>query len=468
MDVFHNRQSAFSDDREESELTSLTEYGQRETLDRLKGIVEDLLREAQRQGAGAAEAGIGLDKGLNVTSRLGEVETIEHHRGQGLGVTVYFGRRKGTASTTDLSPAAVKETVGAACDIALQASEDPYAGLPERELLARDFPELDLYHPWDIDAERAIDLTIACENAARGFHPDIDNSEGATLATHQGLRVFGNSLGFLHGYPGSRHSLSCSVLGRRNGSMQRDDWYTAARDWRELEDAEAVGRKAAERTVRRLQAKSLSPRQCPVLFAAEAASGLIGHFIGAVKGGNLYRKSSFLLDSLGKQVFPSFVRIHEEPHLPKALGSAPYDSEGVATRPRDLVAEGVVKSYVLSCYSARKLGLETTGNAGGVHNLIVEPSGLDAAGLLKEMGLGLWVTELMGPGVNIVTGDYSRGAAGFWVENGEIAYPVEEITIAGNLKEMFRRILAIGADVDLRGNIRTGSILIEKMTVAGS
>ncbi|MEN8259459.1 MAG: metalloprotease PmbA [Pseudomonadota bacterium] len=439
-----------------------------EALGRLKSIVEDLLREAKKQGASAAEAGISVDKGLSVTARLGELETLEHHRNQGLGITVYFGQRKGSASSTDLSLGAIAETVSAACSIARHASEDEFAGLPDEYLLAREFPELDLYHPWDIDAEHAVDLALVCENAARDYHPDINNSEGATLSTHEGLRVMANSLGFLHGYPTSRHGLSCSVLGRRGESMQRDYWYTVGRDWRELEAPESVGRKAAERTVRRLGGQSVSPRECPVLYAAEAATGLIGHFVGAIRGGSLYRKSSFLLDSLGKAVFPSFMRIREQPHLPKALGSAPYDSEGVATKPHDLVSNGVVKSYVLSCYSARKLGMQTTGNAGGLHNLIVEPGELDAPGLLRKMGNGILVTELMGQGVNGMTGDYSRGAAGFWVENGEIVHPVEEITIAGNLKDMFRNLVAVGSDVDLRGNTRTGSILIESMTVAGS
>ncbi|MDD5035990.1 MAG: metallopeptidase TldD-related protein, partial [Methylococcaceae bacterium] len=286
--------------------------------------------------------------------------------------------------------------------------------------------------------------------------------------SYQGLRVSGNSLGFVHGYPSSRHSLSCSVIGVSGDSMQRDDWWTVARDAADLEDFESVGRKAAERAVRRLDAQSLSTRQCPVVFAAEVAGGLLGHFIGAIRGGNLYRKSSFLLDHLGKQIFPDFIHLHEQPHLPKALGSAPYDSEGVATHSRDLVRDGILQSYVLSTYSARKLGLQTTGNAGGVHNLILDPGDLDLAGLLRKMGTGLLVTELMGQGVNIVTGDYSRGASGFWVENGVIQFPVEEITIASNLRDMYLNILGVGSDVDMRGNTRTGSILMAEMTVAGN
>jgi PmbA protein len=441
--------------------------GESRQLERLQSLVADVLDEAKRQGAGAAEAGLSVDTGLSVTVRLGEVETVEHHRSQGLGVTVYFGQRKGSASTTDLRPAALRETVAAACRIAQHAAEDEYAGLPDADMLAREFPELDLYHPWELEPERAIELATLCEDAARAHHPAIANSEGASLHTFQGLRVAGNSLGFIHGYPSSRHSLSCSVIGQQGEEMQRDDWWTAARDAADLEDAAAVGRIAAERTVRRLGARALSTRQCPVIFAADVAGGLLGHFIGAIRGGNLYRKSSFLLDRLDTRVFPEFVRIHENPHLTKALGSAPYDSEGVTTRPHDLVREGVLRSYVLNSYSARKLGLKSTGNAGGVHNLILEPGELDLDGLLKKMGTGLLVTELMGQGVNILTGDYSRGAAGFWVENGEILYPVEEITIAGNLRDIYMNIQAVGNDADLRGNTRTGSILLAAMTVAG-
>ena len=438
-----------------------------EQLERLSTLVASILAEAKQQGASSAEAGLSVDRGLSVSVRLGEVETIEHHRSQGLGVTVYFGQRKGTASSTDLSAQAVRETVAAACRIAKHAAADEFAGLPEAELLAKDFPDLDLYHPWVVEVEEAIELAKRCEDVARSFHPDITNSEGANLNTYQGLRVAGNSLGFLHGYPSSRHSISCSVIGGTGDNMQRDDWWTVARDAIDMEPAEVVGRKAAERTIRRLNGRSLSTRQCPVIFAAEVAGGLIGHFIGAIRGGNLYRKSTFLLDQLGKPVFPGFIHIHEQPHLRKALGSAPYDGEGVATHAHDIVKDGILESYVLSTYSARKLGMKTTGNAGGVHNLIIEPGVLDLPALLKKMGTGLFVNELMGQGVNIVTGDYSRGAGGFWVENGEIQYPVDEFTIAGNLKDMFMNIVAVGNDVDLRGNTRTGSILIEEMTIAG-
>lgn len=437
-------------------------------LTQLQSLVSECLEEAARQGATGAEAGVSVESGLSVTARLGEVETVEHHRSRGLGLTVYIGQRKGSASTSDLSREAMRETVAAACRIARYTAEDEFAGLPDPEMLATEFPDLDVYHPWEPDAETAIGIAIACENAARGYHPEIANSEGASLNTFQGLRVMGNSLGFLHGLASSRHSLSVSVIGERNGDMQRDDWWTVARDRADLEAPESVGLKAAERAVRRLGAQTLGTRQCPVVFAADIASSLLGHFIGAIRGGNLYRKSSFLLDHLGKPVFPEFVQIHEQPHLRKALGSTPYDAEGVRTAARHLVRNGVLESYVLSTYSARKLGMKTTGNAGGVHNLTIDPGELDLPGLLHRMGTGLLVTDLMGQGVNLVTGDYSRGAAGFWVENGTIQYPVEAITIAGNLREMFKGILAVGNDVDLRGNTRTGSLLVERMTVAGN
>ncbi|MGR9108607.1 MAG: metalloprotease PmbA [Gammaproteobacteria bacterium] len=440
-----------------------------EGLARLQELAQDLLQEARAQGASAAEAGLGIERGLSVTARLGSVENIEHHKAQSLGVTVYIGQRKGSASSTDFSPRAIRETARAACGIARYATEDPYAGLPDVEQLATEFPDLDLDHAWDIDVDRAIDLAVECEDAAIGYDSEITNSEGAGLDTHRGMRVFSNTLGFNHGYSSTRHSLSCSVLGRRGESLQRDYWYSVARDRDDLESARAVGVKAAERTLKRLGARSLSTRQCAVVYAAECAAGLIGSFIAAIRGGNLYRKSSFLLGSLGQQIFPDFLHIHEQPRLAKGLGSANYDSEGVRCQTRDIVNRGILQGYVLSTYSARKLGMQTTGNAGGVHNLTVEPttaSGLED--LLRGMGKGLLITELMGQGVNLVTGDYSRGAAGFWVENGEIAFPVEEITVAGNLKEIFRNIVAVGSDVDRRGNTRIGSVGIAKMTIAGN
>ena len=433
----------------------------------LAELVGQILDEARGQGASAAEAGVSMEAGLSATVRLGEVETLEYHRDRGLGVTVYFGQRKGSASTSDLDPKAVRETVRAACDIARYTSEDSCSGLADAALLATDIPDLDLYHPWSLDAERAIELARECEDTARSFDSRIDNSEGASVSSHQGLRMYGNSLGFVGGYPSTRHSLSCAVLGRLEDQMQRDYWYTVSRVPDDLEPAAEVGRKAAERTVRRLGGRRLSTRQVPVVFAAELASSLFGHLVGAVRGASLYRRSSFLLDHLGKPVFRPFVRVDEQPHRKRALGSAPFDNEGVATRDRDLIRDGVLQGYVLDSYSARKLGMQTTGNAGGVHNLTVEPGSHDLAGLLRQMDTGLLVTELMGQGINMVTGDYSRGAAGFWVEGGEIQYPVEEITVAGNLKDMFQQLAEVGNDVDRRGNIHTGSVLIESMTVAG-
>ena len=438
-----------------------------ELMSQLKNTVQNILDEAKKQGASAAEAGLGLQDGLSVTARLGEVETIEHDCSQNLGVTVYFGQRKGSASSTDLSPASIKETVSAACSIARYTSPDDYAGLPEKELLATEFPDLDLYHPWSISTDAAIALAIECENAARFYDSAINNSEGASVNSHQGLSVIGNSLGFLQGRLATRHSLSCSVLAQGSDNMQRDYWYSVARNPLALESASEVGKKAAERTLRRLNARSLSTRQCPVLYCAEMASGLLASLIGAISGGSLYRKSSFLLDAIDTQIFPEFVHIQEQPHLLGALGSANFDDEGIATQARDIVKDGILRGYVLSTYSARKLGLRSTGNAGGIHNLSITPSELNFEDLLKQMHTGLLVTELMGQGVNRVTGDYSRGASGFWVENGVIQYPVEEITIAGNLKEMFKNIVAIGNDVDYRGNIRTGSILVEQMSIAG-
>jgi PmbA protein len=433
----------------------------------LQQLVEDLLTEAKKQGASSAEAAISSDSGLSATVRMGDIETIEHTRDNALGISVYFGQRKGSASTSDLSPQAIIDTVTAACSIAKYTSEDDCSGLADSELMAKEIPDLDLYHPWAIEVDEAIELGKSCEGAALNYAPEINNSEGATLNSHSGLRVYGNSHGFIGGYPSSRHSLSCSVLGQDKKGMQRDYWYSSGRSAADLEDAEAVGRKAGERTLARLGARKISTRETPVIFQADMAVGLLRSLVGAISGSALYRQSSFLLDHLDKQIFPEFVHIHENPLLRRGLSSAPFDSEGVATKPRDIVSEGVLKGYVLSSYSARKLGMQTTGNAGGVRNLTIEQGELDLSGLLKKMDRGLLVTELMGHGVNTVTGDYSRGAAGFWVENGELQYPVEEITVAGNLKQMYTQLLAVGNDVDPRTSVRTGSWLIESMTVAG-
>jgi PmbA protein len=434
----------------------------------LLALVELALQEAKVLGASQAEAAISMDVGLSVSARLGEVETIEYQRDRGMGVTVYFGTRKGSASTGDLSAAALRETVAKACTIARFTAEDPCAGLPDPQDLAVDVPSLDLSHPWDISPERACEMAIECEAAAMAVDPArITNSEGAGVSTHRGLRAYGNSLGFLAAYPGTVHSISCSVLGSAGEQMERDYWYSTLRDWRELESAASVGRRAGERTVARLGARKLATTRAPVLYSPDVARGLISHFIGAIRGGSQYRRSSFLLEAAGQRVFPDWFALSERPHLHKALASAPFDHEGVATRDRELVDGGVLLGYVLSTYSARKLGLRTTGNAGGTHNLLVRSRGNDFDAVLRQMGRGLYVTELMGQGVNGVTGDYSRGASGFWVENGRLEYPVHEVTIAGNLKDMYQHIVDVGADIDVRGGIRTGSILIEEMTIAG-
>ena len=434
---------------------------------RLQQIIDDLLKEAKRQGASDAEASVGSSAGLDVTVRLGEVETVEHTRDNGLGITVYFGHRKGSASTSDLSPAAVRDAVKAACTIAEHTQEDRCAHLADADLLATEFPDLDLCHPWGVTVEQAIELAVACEDAARAYDPRIVNSEGASLSTSFGVHVAGNTRGFMGGYPTTRHSLNCAVIGQDGDVMQRDYWWTSARCAADLDPARTVGERAAERTVSRLGARRLDTREAPVLFRAEVATGLLRSLVSAISGANLYRRSSFLLDHLGERIFPDFVRIHEQPHLPRGLSSAPYDGDGVATRAKDLVRDGVLQTYVLDTYSGCRLGLPTTGNAGGVRNLSIDMGTLDRAALLREMGTGLLVTELMGHGVNAVTGDYSRGAAGFWVENGEIQFPVEEITIAGNLKEMYAGLIAVGNDCDFPGSTRTGSWLIDRMTIAG-
>ncbi|HET7922510.1 MAG TPA: metalloprotease PmbA [Gammaproteobacteria bacterium] len=434
----------------------------------LEALVGRVLERARAGGATQAEAGVSIESGLNLSVRLGEVETLEYQRDRGLGVTVYIGQRKGSASSSDLSGSAIEDTVRAALSIARYTAEDACAGLADAALMATQLPDLDLCHPWALTPEQAIEIARECEAAARGHDPRITNSEGASVSTHRGLRVYGNTHGFVAGYESTSHSLSCSVIGSADGQMQRDYWYTSARDAAGLESAAAVGRRAAERTVARLGARKLGTRHAPVLFTPDVARGFIGHYLGAMRGGAQYREASFLLGGAGQRVFPEFVQLSERPHLRGALASAAFDNEGVATRDRELVDRGVAGNYLLDSYAARKLGLKSTGHAGGVRNLIVQPGALDLTGLLARMGSGLMVTELIGQGVNGVTGDYSRGAAGFWVEQGEITYPVEEITIAGNLRDMYRNVLAIGNDVDLRGAIRTGSILVGEMTIAGA
>ncbi len=434
----------------------------------LESVVTLALDEARKRGATQAEADASLSKGLTATVRMGEVDTIEYQRDRGLGITVYFGQRKGSASTGDIGPEAVRDTVEKACTIARYTAEDAFAGLADPEELAREVPALDLEHPWNIEPPDAIELARASEAAGREVDARLANSEGASVGTQRGVRVYGNTHGFLRGYASTSHSVSCVLIAEEGDDMQRDYWVSTSRDPDELERATSVGARAGQRAIARLGARKLSTRRAPVLYAPELARGLFGSFIGAIRGSAQYRKASFLLGAAGTQVFPGFVQMHERPHVPKGLASSPFDAEGVATRDRELVRHGVLDGYVLGSYSARKLGLKTTGNAGGIHNLIVDPSdSLDAQAMLRKLHTGLLVTELMGQGVNGVTGDYSRGASGFWVENGEIAYPVHEITIAGNLKDMYRSIVAIGSDVDGRGTIRTGSVLIDGMTIAG-
>src|SRR5580698_2941133 len=431
----------------------------------LESIIERALEEARVRGASQAEAAVSQDTGLSVGVRLGEVETLEHQRDRSMGITVYFGQRKGSASTADFSPDAVRATVAKACSIARFTAEDACSGLADAALMTRAPQDLDLAHPWNLAADRAIEIAKSCEAAALEFDSRINNSEGASLGTHQGLHVYGNTHGFIGGYPTTSHTVSCVVLAGTGEDMQRDYWYSTSRDWQELEDAQAVGRESAQRTLARVGPRKLSTRRSAVLFVPEMARGLIGHFTAAIRGSSQYRQSSFLLNSAGQQVFPAGFSIAERPHIHKAMGSAPFDEEGVATRDRELVTDGVLTGYILSSYSARRLGLKTTGNAGGAHNLVVAPNAAGGAkGMLERLGEGLLVTELMGQGVNAVTGDYSRGAAGFWVERGAVQYPVAEITIAGNLRDMIGSIVAAGDDVDARGGIRVGSILLKEMT----
>ena len=436
--------------------------------DALAAVAGDVLREAREAGATAAEAEVSQGFGQSVTVRKGEVETIAYNRDKGIGVTVYVGMRRGHASTADFAPAALKDTVAKALTIARYTADDSCAGLADPARLARAWSDLDLYHPWDLSVDEAIALGRECESAALGVDARLINSEGATVSLHEAEFVYANSHGFNGGYASSRHGIYCAVIGEQDGAMQRDDWYSTARAPEDLDQAAAVGRQAGLRTVRRLGARQMATMDCPVLYEAPIATGLIGHFVSAVSGGSLYRKSSFLVDSLGAQVFTPSMTIREEPHLHRGQASAPFDDEGVATQPRDVVRDGVVQGYFLGSYSARKLGLASTANAGGNHNLVVSHGDDDLAALMKRMGRGLLVTELLGQGVNPVSGDYSRGAAGYWIEDGEIAYPVEEITIAGNLSHMYRDIVAIGNDVDRRGSRHCGSILIGAMTVAGN
>jgi len=435
---------------------------------RLEEIVSTLLACAREKGVDQAEAAASHDVGLSATARLGDVESVEYTNDRGAGVTVYIGHRKGSASTSDFSNDALREAVAKACSFAESTAADRHAGLADAELMAKDPPDLDLQHEWALSADRAVELAIACETAARDHDARITNSDGATVGTSSGARAYGNTHGFLSSFAKTSHSLSCVVIAKTEEDMQRDYWYTASRIPDALETATAVGEHAAERTVARLGARKIPTTHAPVLFAPEIARGFIGHAIAAASGGAQYRRASFLLEAAGKKIFPDFVRIEERPHLPAAMASAAYDAEGVATRDRDLVVDGILQGYVLSSYSARRLGLETTGNAGGTHNLVVPGNAGARDEIIAGMARGLLVTELIGQGVNGVTGDYSRGAVGYWIENGEIAYPVHEVTIAGNLRDLYRKISAIGSDQDLRGSIRCGSVLVDDMTIAGA
>ncbi len=437
-------------------------------LDTLHEFAQDVLAHAKKHGASACEVDVSEGFGQSVSVRCKEVETIEYNRDKGIGVTVYLGQQKGHASTSDFSTTALRETVEAALNIARFTAPDPCAGLPEAELLATQSMDLDLYHPWLISVDNAIELARRCEQAAFAVSPQIANSEGATVSIQEGQFVSANSLGFIGGFPTSRHYLSCSVIAGKNDAMQRDDWYSTARDPLGIASPESIGDYAARRALSRLGARKIKTCQVPVLFEAPLAASLIGSFVHAVSGGSLYRKTTFLADSLGKRVFSKKVHISERPHLRGALSSSPFDNDGVATQDREVVIDGKLQGYFLSAYTARKLGMKTTGNAGGCHNLIVHPGKRDFQGLLKKMGRGLLVTELLGQGVNYVNGDYSRGAAGYWVEDGEIVHPVEEITIAGNLRDMFRNVAAVGNDVLARGSKQVGSILLEQMKVAGN
>ena len=437
--------------------------------DELISLTQFVLAEAKKQGATSAEVGISQGDGLSVDVRMAEIDKLEYHRDQGIGLTVYFDNAQGAASSGDLSETAIRDAVRAACNIARYTSEDDCLGLADPELMATHLPDLDLYHPWELSAEEAIATAISCEQAARDHDSRITNSDGASISTYSGLNAYANSHGFAAVSASSSHSLSCSVIANEaNGEgMQRDHWYTSSRLAKHLDSAESVGRTAAEKTLERLDARKLSNREVPVMYIPQLASSLFGHYKSAISGGSLYRKASFLVDSLDSKVFPEFMHLSEQPFIPQGARSAAYDGEGVATRERDIVKDGIVQTYLMSSYSARKMGLQTTGHASGVHNLTVGSTGQSYEEMLALMDTGLLLTGLIGSGINGITGDYSRGATGFWVEGGKIQYPVEEITIAGNLKDMFANIVAVGNDWDDRISTRTGSVLVEKMMISG-
>ena len=436
--------------------------------DELENLVRTALEAATERGVDQAEVVTSIDTGLAATARLGDVESLEYTNDRGLWITVYKDSRKGSASTSDVSPESVAEAVDKACTFADCTAQDEFAGLADADLMCTQVLDLDLDHPWPIEAGEAIDMAIACEKAALDFDPRINNSEGATVSTNRGIRAYGNTHGFAGSFTKTSHSISCVVLASDNGGMQRDYYYSASRDAADLEDINAIGETAARRAVGRLGARKIGTTKAPVLFTPELARGFIGHAMGAIAGGAQYRRASFLLDAAGKTVFPEFVRIEERPHIPKGMASRSYDAEGVATYDRDIVTDGVLREYILSSYSARRLGMKTTANAGGAQNLVVPGTGGDLESLIRDMGTGFLVEELIGHGTNMVTGDYSRGAVGQWVENGEIVHPVHEVTIAGNLRDLYLRIAAIGNDQDIRGGIRCGSLLVGEMTIAGA
>jgi len=437
-------------------------------LEQVKARVAEVLSLAKSSGADGAEVAMSKQQGLSVGTRLGEVETVEYTNDGALGITVYQQGRKGSASTADLSPEALKQTVLAAVNIAKYTSVDDCSGLADKELLANNPPDLELYHPKDISTEQGIEIAKRCEDTALAQDERLSNSDGANFSSYTGFRVYGNSHGQIVGYPSSRHSLSCVMIASENEDMQRDYAYSVNRNFELLSTPEQVGKEAALETLSRLQPHKIATGKYPVMFRADIANSMFGHFIAAISGGNLYRKSSFLVDSIGKEIFPDFLTITEKPFIKSALASSPFDNEGVNPIERDIITNGVLASYLLTSYSARKLGLTTTGNAGGIHNWQISANGGDFTNMAKQLGTGLLVTELMGQGVNVVNGDYSRGAAGFWVENGEIMYPVSEVTIAGNLQDIFKSLIAVGNDIDYRGSIHTGSLLFESMQVSGA
>lgn len=431
-------------------------------------LIKDSLAYALSQGADAADASVSRDHGFSVSARKGVLEEIQYHQEQGFSITVYRDSRTASVSTTELFPEAIRKSIDKAMSIIRYTDQDPYAGLADKNRLADDYPDLDLCHEWAITPGQAAELAINCDVLARAQDPRITDSEGASVSTYMGVRAYGNTHGFLGEYPMSYHTISCGVVAKDGDDMQRDSEYTASHDAKDLDDFSVVAKGAASKVLERLHPRQIKTQKAPVIFHVSEAKSILGAFVNSVSGGALYRKSSFLLDTMGQSLFPSHISIYQDPHLLGAIGSRPFDHEGVAMKKQYYVKDGILKSYVLGSYSARRLGMETTGNAGGVANLCVTHSDKDLSALLREMGTGLLVTELIGQGVRLMTGDYSRGAFGFWVENGEIQYPVHEITIAGNLKDMFQHIVAVGNDIDTRGNVRTGSIFIEEMMIAGN